>query len=132
MKDERDEGEGAPAAAGRRILVVDDNFDSAESLELLLGLQGHEVRTAADGLEAIETARSFRPEIVLLDIGLPRMDGYEVARRMRAEPGLAGAVLIAMTGYGREEDVRRSMESGFDRHMVKPLDFDQLDALLRG
>ena len=131
MKSEWDEGGEAPAAAGRRILVVDDNLDSAESLALLLGLQGHEVRTAADGPEAIETARSFRPEIVFLDIGLPRMDGYEVARRMRAEPGLAGAVLIAITGYGREEDVRQAMESGFDRHLVKPLDFAQLETLLR-
>jgi two-component system, chemotaxis family, CheB/CheR fusion protein len=123
--------EEAPAAAGRRILVVDDNLDSAESLALLLGLQGHEVSTATDGLAAIATARSFRPEIVFLDIGLPGMDGYEVARRMRAEPDLAGAFLIAMTGYGREEDVRRAMESGFDRHLVKPMDFAELEALLR-
>lgn len=130
MKSEQGQ-EGEAPAASRRILVVDDNLDSAESLALLLGLQGHEVRTAADGLEALEAARSFRPEIVFLDIGLPRMDGYEVARRMRAEPGLAGATLIAMTGYGREEDVRRALETGFDRHLVKPLDFAELETLLR-
>jgi len=115
----------------KRILVVDDNLDSAESLALLLGFHGHEVRTAEDGLEAIEAALSFQPEIVLLDIGLPRMDGYEVARRLRTEPGLAGATLIAMTGYGREEDVRQALESGFDRHLVKPLDFAELETLLR-
>ena len=131
MKSERDEEVEAPAATGRRILVVDDNLDSAESLALLLGLQGHEVSTATDGPAAVTAARSFRPEIVFLDIGLPRMDGYEVARRMRTEPGLTGVTLIAMTGYGREEDVRRALESGFDRHLVKPLDFAQLGALLR-
>lgn len=130
MNSERDEK--APVATGRRILVVDDNLDSAESLALLLGLQGHEVRTAMDGPGAIAAALSFRPEIVFLDIGLPGMDGYEVARKMRAETDLEGTVLIAVTGYGREEDVRRSMESGFDRHLVKPMDFSELDALLRG
>lgn len=131
MKNERDE-EGEAPAAGRRILVVDDNLDSAESLALLLGFQGHEVKTAVDGPAAITAALSFRPDIVFLDIGLPGMDGYEVARKMRAEPSLDGAFLIAMTGYGREEDVRQAMEAGFDRHLVKPMDFAALDSLLRG
>lgn len=129
MTSERDEEASAPA--GRRILVVDDNLDSAESLALLLGLQGHEVRTAADGPAAIETALSFRPAIVFLDIGLPGMDGYEVARKMRTEPGLDSVFLIAMTGYGREEDIRQAMEAGFDRHLVKPMDFAEVEALLR-
>ena len=118
-------------AASRRILVVDDNLDSAESLALLLGLQGHEVSTATDGPAAVTTARSFRPEIVFLDIGLPGIDGYEVARRIRAEPDLAGTVLIAMTGYGQEEDVRQAMAAGFDRHLVKPVDFAEIETLLR-
>lgn len=130
MKNERDE-EGEVPAAGRRILVVDDNLDSAESLALLLGLQGHEVKTAGDGPAAIAAALSFRPEIVFLDIGLPGMNGYEVARKIRTEPGLDGAFLIAMTGYGQEEDVRQAMEAGFDRHLVKPMDFGALDSLLR-
>lgn len=131
MTNERDGGGEPPAAAGRRILLVDDNSDSAESLALLLGYQGYEVRTAGDGPAAIETARSFRPEAVFLDIGLPGMDGYEVARRLRAEPALEGVLLIAMTGYGREEDVRQAMESGFNHHLVKPIDFAALEALLR-
>lgn len=130
MTSERDKE--ALAAAGRRILVVDDNLDSAESLALLLGLQGCEVRTASDGPAAIETALSFQPEVVFLDIGLPGMDGYEVARKMRAEPGLDGILLIAMTGYGREEDIREALEAGFDRHLVKPMDFAEIEALLRG
>ena len=131
MTNEQDEREDTPASAGQRILVVDDNLDSAESLALLLGFQGHEVRTAGDGPGAIETARSFQPEVVFLDIGLPGMDGYEVARNLRADPGLDGAILIAMTGYGREEDVRRALESGFDRHLTKPVDFAEIEKLLR-
>lgn len=124
-------GEESSTAAGRRILVVDDNLDSAESLAMLLDLQGHEVSTAPDGPAAIATALSFRPEVIFLDIGLPGMDGYEVARRLRSEPDLDGTVLIAMTGYGRDEDVQRAMEAGFDRHLVKPLDFAQVETLLR-
>jgi CheY-like chemotaxis protein len=112
----------------RRILVVDDSQDSAESLALLLELHGHEVRTAFAGPAALETASAFCPDVVLLDIGLPGMDGYEVARRLRAEHG--GCRLIALTGYGRDDDRRRSREAGFDHHLVKPVDLEELTRLL--
>jgi len=106
----------------RRILVVDDNVDTAESLALLLRLKGHEVEVAHDGPAALETARSFEPEIVLLDIGLPGLDGYEVARRLREESRLTHALLVALTGYGQEEDRRRARYAGFDHHFTKPVD----------
>ena len=111
-----------PARSARRVLVVDDNLDAVESLALLLRLQGHEVRTACDGPTALETAAAFRPEVVLLDIGLPQMDGYEVARRLREQVGLKEALLVAVTGYGQEEDRRQSDAAGFDAHLVKPAD----------
>jgi PAS domain S-box-containing protein len=115
---------------GRRILLVEDNRDVADSLALLLGVKGHEVRTAYDGLEALDAARAFRPDAVLLDIGLPNLDGLEVARRLRQEPGLAGALLVALSGYGTEEDHRRSRESGCDAHLVKPVDPEVLLGVL--
>ena len=96
----------------------------------LLKLLGHDVRIAHDGPAALEAARSFRPEFVLLDIGLPGMDGYEVATGSRQEESCAGAVLIAVSGYGQEEDRRRSKEAGFDHHLVKPVDHDALLTLL--
>src|SRR5262249_21068123 len=98
---------GGPHPAGtasRRRLVGDGNRDSAESLALFLKITGHEVRTAHDGAAGIEAAREYRPEVIFLDIGLPRLDGYEVARRLRCEPGLADVLLVAMTGYGQDED----------------------------
>src|SRR5262249_33866753 len=98
--------------AARRILVVDDNADAADGLSYFLAMSGHEVRTAYDGREALAAARAYRPEAVLLDIGMPGMDGYEVARRLRQEPGLERALLVALTGYGQEEDRRRSREAG--------------------
>ncbi|MCI0464501.1 MAG: response regulator, partial [Gemmataceae bacterium] len=113
----------------QRVLVVDDNCDAAESLAMLLQVKGHEVHTAHDGLAALETARDFQPDIVLLDIGLPGMDGYEVARRLRQEQGRQ-AVLVALTGYGTDEDHRRSQEAGFDYHLVKPVELDALHQLL--
>jgi signal transduction histidine kinase/ActR/RegA family two-component response regulator len=115
---------------GRRILVVDDNVDGANSLSLLLRVLGHQVDTAYDGATALEVARGCAPDVVLLDIGLPRMDGLEVARRLRDELGLARTLLIAMTGYGHDEDRRRSQEAGFNAHLVKPVDLDELRALL--
>jgi signal transduction histidine kinase/CheY-like chemotaxis protein len=120
----------APATPTRRVLAVDDNVDAVESLAVLLSLQGHEVRTAHDGPAALETALAFRPEVVFLDIGLPGIDGYEVARRLRAQEGLKTALLVAVTGYGQEEDRHQAGEAGFDAHVVKPADPAVLQALL--
>jgi PAS domain S-box-containing protein len=106
----------------RRILVVDDNVDGAQSLSAMLKLMGHDTALAHDGISALETAYSYRPDMVLLDIGLPRLNGYEVARRLRQEPQLRDVVLVAVTGWGQEEDRRRSREAGFDHHLTKPPD----------
>ncbi|MGH9767788.1 MAG: hybrid sensor histidine kinase/response regulator [Blastocatellia bacterium] len=121
---------GAPCLAGLRILVVDDNADSVDMMAMMLQIGGHEVRVAHNGLEAIEAALSFRPTIALLDIGLPEMDGYELARRLREHPETRETVLIAVTGYGQTEDRKRSREAGFDHHLVKPVEPDALEALL--
>lgn len=118
-------------AARRRILVIDDNVDSAQSLALLLEVEGHEVSTAHHAEAALRAARSFRPDAVLLDIGLPGKDGFAVAAELRGMPETEQALLIAMTGYGREEDRRRSRAAGFDHHLVKPVDAAQLGTLLR-
>lgn len=115
----------------RRVLVVDDNVDGAESLAMLLTKAGHEVRLVHDGPSALAAALEYRPDVVLLDIGLPKgMDGYEVARRLRSEAGLRDAVLLALTGFGQAEDRRRSEEAGFDHHLVKPVEPDRLKQLL--
>ncbi len=121
--------EGRPAA---RVLVVDDNVDLARGLTRLVEMLGHAVATAYDGPEAIATARRFRPDVVLLDIGLPGMDGYEVAARLRLEECCRESRIVAVTGYGHEEDRRRSREAGFDFHVVKPLDFSTLADLIAG
>ncbi|MEO6164437.1 MAG: PAS domain S-box protein, partial [Candidatus Binatia bacterium] len=113
-----------------RILVVDDNQLSCKSLAMLLQLKGHEIATAQDGFEGIECAGTFRPDVILLDIGLPRMNGYEVARRIRQEPWGKSIFLIAITGFGQEEDRRRSIEAGFDHHMVKPVNVVELEKKL--
>jgi PAS domain S-box-containing protein len=113
-------------AGGRRMLVVDDDADARDSLTLLLELMGHEVRTAKDGPSAIDIASEFHPEIVLLDIGMPGMSGYTVASRMRADAGGSHLLIVAVTSWGQEEDRRRSQEVGIDRHLVKPVDFDEL------
>jgi PAS domain S-box-containing protein len=115
----------------RRMLIVDDNEDSARSMSTLQRLRGHETRTAFTGPDAVAAAAEFAPEVVLMDIGLPGMDGYEVARRLRAMPALAGAFLVAMSGYGSDEDRARAGEAGFDEYLVKPLDLDLLHAWLR-
>jgi CheY-like chemotaxis protein len=114
------------ATARRRILIVDDSDDGAESLAMLLEFAGHETHKAYDGLEAIEAARRLRPDAVLLDIGLPRLSGYEACRRMRQEPWGKELVLVALTGWGQEKDRRESLDAGFDEHMVKPVDHDAL------
>jgi CheY-like chemotaxis protein len=110
----------------RRVLVADDNEDSAETLSLLLQALGNDVRTVHDGRRAVEESEAFRPDVALLDIGMPGLDGYEVARLIRSKPWGAGIVLIALTGWGEEEDVRRSREAGFDRHLLKPIDIAPL------
>ncbi|HEV7516539.1 MAG TPA: chemotaxis protein CheB [Thermoanaerobaculia bacterium] len=110
------------AGLGRRVLVVDDNVDTAESLVLLLRMRGHEVEVAFSGPMALEAVAGFAPEIVLLDIGLPGLDGYEVARRLRQQPGRAKVILVALTGYGQEEDRRLAREAGFDHYLTKPVD----------
>jgi CheY-like chemotaxis protein len=109
------------ACAPRRILVVDDNRDQAESLALLLKLMGHEVRVCFGGQEALEAAGEFRPEVMLIDIGLPGIDGHDLARRIREQPGLRDILLIAQTGWGQEDDRSRSRAAGFDYHLVKPV-----------
>ncbi|MGB6452203.1 MAG: response regulator [Steroidobacteraceae bacterium] len=124
------ESAASDARPVHRVLVVDDNRDALESLAALMELAGHAVRAAADGELALALAASFRPQVVLLDLGLPKLDGYEVARRIRAEPWGKTMVLIALTGWGQAEDRRRTRESGFDSHMVKPLDLEALTDLL--
>ena len=120
------------AARPVRVMVVEDNVDAAESLASLLRIWGHEVVVAHDGLEALEKARTYWPEVVLLDIGLPKLDGYQVARRLREELGLDGVLLVAMTGYGQAEDRRRSREAGIHHHYVKPVEPAVLRNLLAG
>jgi PAS domain S-box-containing protein len=120
------------ALSGCRVLVVDDNKDSADSMGMLLRLKGNDVRLAYDGLKAVEVARTFRPELVLLDIGLPKLNGYDVARRIREQPWGRDVVLVALTGWGQDEDRRRSREASFDFHIVKPVDLVALEQLLAG
>jgi signal transduction histidine kinase/ActR/RegA family two-component response regulator len=119
-----------PSVTGLRILVVDDHVDSASSLALLLRLAGHDARTAHDGPAALEAVQTYAPNIVLLDLGLPNMDGLEVARRIRTEMGLKDLLLVAITGYGKDEDRHQSKAAGCDVHLVKPVDIDKLHALL--
>jgi signal transduction histidine kinase len=117
-------------SAARRILVVDDNLDAVDSLATLLDILGNETRTANDGMEAVSAAEEFRPEVVLLDIGLPRLNGFDAARRIREQPWGRHMTLLALTGWGQEEDRRKSKEAGFDGHMVKPVDVHELLRLL--
>ncbi len=117
-----------------RILVADDNHDTAESMGMMLRLMGNEVRTVRDGLQAIEETAAFRPDLVVLDIGMPRLNGYDAARRIREQSWGSGVILVALTGWGQEEDKRRATEAGFDLHFTKPVsatDFEQLMAGLR-
>ena len=116
------------ALAGKRVLVVEDNDDAREMLRNLLDTFGHEVHEASDGAAGVEEARRLRPDTALIDIGLPGMDGYEVARRIRAD--IPGTRLVALTGYGQPEDRERALAAGFDVHLVKPVDPDQLQRLL--
>ena len=114
------------ASPGRRVLIVDDNADSAETMAMLLQIWGHDVQVAKDGPTALAVAAERRPEVVLLDIGLPGMTGYEVAQRLRALPEMADSVLVAVTGYGQEDDRRSTRAAGFALHLVKPVRPDVL------
>jgi CheY-like chemotaxis protein/anti-sigma regulatory factor (Ser/Thr protein kinase) len=122
----------APNHAGvpRRVLVVDDNVDAAATLDLLLRSLGHETRVANDGMKALEIAREFRPEVILLDIGMPGLDGYEVARRLRAMNHGTSFRIIAVTGWGQDADRSKAKEAGFDVHLVKPVDLGVLSKVL--
>jgi CheY-like chemotaxis protein len=120
----------APQVSPRRILVADDNSDAVEALALQLRLAGHEVRSAGDGVEALEVAESFVPQVVLLDLGMPKMDGYETARQIRRKWWGKNATLVALTGWGGHQDRKKTSEAGFDTHLVKPVtEFDLFQAI---
>ncbi|HEX9808087.1 MAG TPA: response regulator, partial [Alphaproteobacteria bacterium] len=119
-----------PGPARHRVLVVDDNVDSADSLATLMHLSGHETRIAYDGEDALAAAEEFRPEVILLDIGLPKVHGFGVCRGVREKPWGEDIVIVALTGWGQDEDRQRSQEAGFDRHIVKPVDYQALTELL--
>jgi CheY-like chemotaxis protein/two-component sensor histidine kinase len=121
-----------PLPSGYRLLVVDDNKDAANSLSMLLRLQGHEVRVAYSGMAALEMTKTYTPDVVFLDIGMPGMDGYEVARRLRQMPSLGKTVLAALTGWGQQEDRRRTSEAGFNHHLMKPPEPKAVQAVLDG
>src|SRR5262249_17390033 len=119
-----------PTGPRRRVLIVDDNRDSAESLAMLLRFRGNDVRTAQDGPQGAQAAQDDQPELILLDIGMPGMSGYEVARRLRQRPEMNGVVIVAMTGWGQDEDRRKSKEAGFDHHLTKPIELAVVEQVL--
>ncbi|BAN24394.1 response regulator [Caballeronia insecticola] len=118
------------AAPCRRILLVDDSVDAALAMSMLLEALGHEVRTEYDGPRALASIDDFRPDVVVLDIGLPGMSGFDVAREMRKRAATKDALLLALTGYSSEADRLRALDAGFDHHLTKPVTFDALEALL--
>src|SRR5262245_7270357 len=118
--------------AARRILILDDNRDSADTLSLLLRLSGHETHAAYEPIEAMNAASTMRPDVILLDIGLPKISGYEVCRQLRSQPWGKSVVMVALTGWGQDDDRRKSREAGFDHHMTKPVDYGQLLTILSG
>jgi signal transduction histidine kinase len=122
--------EDRPGSVGRRILIVDDNRDAAVTLGKMLSLLGHDIRTAHDGLEGLEAAGTFHPDLVLLDLGLPKLSGHEVCRRLREQPWGQALFIVAVTGWGQEDDRRRSQEAGFNEHLVKPVSFAAVEKLL--
>jgi CheY-like chemotaxis protein len=113
-----------------RVLVVEDDDEIAQVLQRSLRLDGYDVRIAGDGEAALDQAAAYHPDLVILDLGLPKIDGIEVARRLRRHPGLAGARLISLTGYGQPEDIRGALAAGFEAHLTKPINLDQLLDLL--
>jgi PAS domain S-box-containing protein len=132
MQEQQEEAGDQPAqpTPGQRILVADDNVDAARSLAMMLKLMGYEVRTAHNGLEAVEAAEAFRPVLILLDIGMPKLNGYDACRRIREQPWSKNAVVVALTGWGQDEDKRRAQEAGFAGHLIKPVEPSALDKLL--
>ena len=129
-KDAADAGAPAATTVRRRVLVADDNRDAADALAMLLELAGHEVRVAHGGRAALSLAQTFRPDVAILDIGMPELNGYEVARELRRAPWGARMCLVALTGWGQDEDRQRAQEAGFNRHLTKPVDTDALEKLL--
>ena len=121
----------ASPAARRRILVADDNIDAASSLAMLLEIMGNETRVVHDGIEAVELAATFRPDVILLDIGMPRLNGFDACARIRMQPANHGAVIVALTGWTQEETKQRSQQAGFDFYLVKPVEPDTLEKMLR-
>ena len=118
------------ASRAKRVLIIEDNADAAMTTQQLLQLKGHTIQIAADGLSGVKEAQIFKPEVVLLDIGLPGIDGYEVARRLRKLPETKEALLIALSGYGKPEDLLKSKKAGFNHHLVKPANMNELEALM--
>jgi two-component system, chemotaxis family, CheB/CheR fusion protein len=117
--------------APRKVLVVDDNQDAAGALKLLLESDGHEVKIASDGMSGLALARAYKPDYVLLDIGLPRLNGYEIAASLRADAALKDLVIVAITGYGQVHDRARTAAVGFDHHLTKPVEFTTLQEIFR-
>jgi CheY-like chemotaxis protein len=126
-----DEADPVPATRGLSIVLADDNRDSAESLKMLLELEGHAVQAAHDGEEAFALVESVRPRVVLLDIGMPKLNGYEVAAKIRMQAWGRELRLIALTGWGQSQDRRRAAEAGFDHHLTKPVELDTVLSLVR-
>ena len=116
----------------KRVLIADDNADAAESLQMWLQMAGHDVQIALDGLRALAAVESFRPHVAFLDLAMPGMNGFDVARRVREFPWGRAVVLVALTGWGHEEDRKRTADAGFDHHLTKPVDPDDIEALVRG
>src|SRR5262249_40515386 len=121
---------GAQPIRARRVLIVDDNVDHADSLAMLLSIDGHDVHCAHDGVEALTAAERLRPEVVLLDLGLPIVDGFETCRRIRDHAWRKSMLLVAITGWGQEVDRQKSTDAGFDHHLVKPIDSQTLAAIV--
>jgi CheY-like chemotaxis protein len=127
-----DKSQGAPASSAQlQVMVVDDNTDAAESLGVLLDIEGHAAHIAHNGAEALQIAQEHALDVVFLDIGLPDMSGYDVARRLRMLPGLQQTLLVALTGWGTQDDRQRTREAGFDRHLTKPAELPAVEELLR-
>jgi CheY-like chemotaxis protein len=113
-----------------RVLIADDNVDAAEMLSMFVSMKGATAYTAYDGLAAVRIGLDVQPDVILLDIGMPGIDGYEACRQLRADPRSAGAFIVALTGWGQEQDIKRAEEAGFDAHLTKPADLDALEQLL--